>query len=120
MDDPNGGRRNTGCPQGRQGHRSPDRDLGGRASRRRGIALALLTTEHQPGELTYVVNSARPPSPLPENRGFWQGNFRGPLDSYAGGFRFESIGQFLGMLCMDAMEEERQEKTAAFEREHGR
>lgn len=91
-----------------------------KTARGRGIALALLTTEHQPGELRYVVNSAAPPKPMPPNEGFWQGNFKGPLDSYDGGFRFENIGQFLGMLCMDAMEKERQEKVAAFEREHGR
>ena len=86
----------------------------------RGIALALLTNEHQPGELRYVVNSVAPPKRMPTNEGFWQGNFKGPLDSYDGGFRFENIGQFLGMLCMDAMEKERQERLAAFEREHGR
>lgn len=91
-----------------------------KTARGRGIALALLTTEHQPGELRYVVNSAAIPKPMPPNEGFWQGNFKGPLDSCDGGFRFESIGQFLGMLCMDAMEKERQEMVAAFEREHGR
>jgi len=91
-----------------------------KTARGRGIALALLTTEHQAGELQYVVNSAAPPKPTPPNQRFWQGNFKGPLDSYDGGFRFESIGQFLGMLCMDALERERQEKLAAFEREHGR
>jgi len=81
------------------------------------IALALLTNEHQPGELTYVLNYAGPPKPRPANTGFWQGNLRGPLDSYRGGLRFESIGQFLGMLCMDAYEQERQKIVAAFERE---
>lgn len=91
-----------------------------KTARGRGIALALLTTEHQPGELQYVVNSAAPPKPMPSNEGFWQGNFKGPLDSYDGGFRFENIGQFMGMLCMDTVEKERQEKVAAFEREHCR
>jgi hypothetical protein len=88
-----------------------------KTARGRGIALALLTTEQQPGELRYVVNSAGPSKPMPANGGFWQGNFRGPLDSYDGGFRFESMGQFLGMLCMDANEKERLERVAAFERE---
>lgn len=91
-----------------------------KTARGRGIALALLTTEHQAGELRYIVNSASRPKPMPPNTTFWQGNFMGPLDNYDRGFRFEGIGQFLGMLCMDAMEKERQEKVAAFEREHGR
>jgi hypothetical protein len=88
-----------------------------KTARGRGIALALLTKEHQPGELVYVVNYAGPPKQRSANIGFWQGNLRGPLDNYAGGFRFESIGQFLGMLCMDAYEQERQKNVAAFERE---
>ena len=91
-----------------------------KTARGRGIALALLTNEHQPGELRYVVNSVAPPKRMPTNEGFWQGNFKGPLDSYNGGLRFENIGQFLGMLCMDAMEKVRQKKIAAFEREHSR
>jgi len=72
----------------------------------RGIALALLTKEHQKGELRYIVNSAAPLKPPPPNISFWQGNFRGPLDHYDGGFRFESMGQFWGMLVMDAMKKE--------------
>ena len=90
-----------------------------KTARGRGIALALLTTEHQPGELVYVVNSAGPIKPMLTNKGFWQGNFRGPLDNYEGGYRFENIGQFLGMLCFDAYEEQRQQQIAAWEREHG-
>jgi len=89
-----------------------------KTARGRGIALALLTNEHQTGELVYVVNYAGPPKQKFANTGFWQGNLRGPLDNYGGGFRFESIGQFLGMLCMDAYEQERQKIVAAFEREH--
>ena len=58
-----------------------------KTARGRGIALALLTTEHQRGELQYVVNSAAPPRSMTPNDGFWQGNFKGPLDSYNGGFR---------------------------------
>ena len=85
----------------------------------RGIGLALLTKEHQRGELDYVVNAAGPVKLPPPNEGFWQGNYRGPLGNYEGGYRFESIGQFFGMLCMDAFEEDRRERLAAFEREHG-
>ena len=86
----------------------------------RGIALALLTSEDQPGELRYVVNSAKSLKRIPKNMGFWQGNLKGPLDSYDCGLRFQSIGQFLGMLCMDTMEKERQKKLTMFECEHGR
>jgi hypothetical protein len=69
----------------------------------RGIALALLTKEPQKGELVYVVIGAGQPKSPPANEGFWQGNLRGPFDSFDGGFRFESVGQFLSLLVMDAM-----------------
>ncbi len=85
----------------------------------RGIALALLTTEHQPGELRYIVNAAGTVSFKPSNKEFWQGNLRGPLDNYDGGSRFESMSQFLGMLCLDAYEEQRQKQVEAWNREHG-
>lgn len=85
----------------------------------RGIALALLTTERQPGELRYVVHAARTTRSGQASSEFWQGNLRGPLDNYDGGYRFESIGQFLGLLCLDAAEEQRQQRVAAWEREHG-
>ncbi len=91
-----------------------------RTARGRGIALALLTARHQPGELKYVVNSAGPREPMPANERFWQGNLRGPLNNYRGGYRFDSMGAFLGMLeCMDANEEYRKERVAALELEHG-
>ncbi len=64
----------------------------------RGIALALLTKERQKGELVYIVNAASPPKRQFPNKRFWQGNFRGPLDHFDGGLRFESMEQFLGML----------------------
>jgi hypothetical protein len=89
-----------------------------KTARGRGIALALLTTENQPGELTYVVNTAGTAKTKSANERFWQGNFRGPLGNYAGGYRFESMSQFLGMLCFDASEEQRQQQIAAWEREH--
>ena len=85
----------------------------------RGIALALLTAEPQTGELVYVVNAANDGESIPPNSAFWQGNYRGPLGNYDGGYRFESVSQFLGMLCYDACEEQRQKQIAAFEREHG-
>lgn len=69
----------------------------------RGIALALLTKEHQKGELAYVVNRMGPMTIPPPNKGFWRGNFLGPLGCYNGGLRFESMSQFLGMLVVDAM-----------------
>lgn len=74
-----------------------------RTAKGRGIALALLTKEHQEGELVYVVNKIGPMTTPPSNEGFWQGNVLGPLGCYNGGLRFESMGQFLGMLVMDAM-----------------
>lgn len=84
----------------------------------RGIALALLTTEQQPGELIYVTMAAgRPSVPRGRSPTFWQGNLRGPLGNYHGGFRFESEGQFLGALYMDSYEEERQERVALWKRE---
>ena len=89
-----------------------------KTARGRGIGLALLTNEHQKGELIYVANSADSVREPPLNEGFWQGNYRGPLDNYDGGFRFESFGQFCGMLCMDVYERQRLERVAAFEPEH--
>ena len=71
----------------------------------RGIALALLTKEPQEGELKYIVNriDAKQMPVFPSNENFWQGNFLGPLGCYKGGLRFEGMGQFLGMLAMDSM-----------------
>lgn len=71
-----------------------------KAARGRGIALALVTTEPQPGELRYVVNAAAPPIPQPPNKGFWQGNLKGPLDAYDGGLRFESVGTELPVISL--------------------
>ncbi|MFC1572439.1 restriction endonuclease [Candidatus Eisenbacteria bacterium] len=88
-------------------------------ARGRGIALALLTSEFQPGELRYVVNATTTAKPGRDGGQFWQGNLRGPRSNYDGGFRFEGIGQFLGLLCLDAVEEQRQKGIAAWEREHG-
>ena len=90
-----------------------------KVAKARGIALALITTEQQPGEMRYVVNTTGSFLIRPANKNFWQGNFRGPLDNYDGGFRFESMSQFLGMLCFDAAEEQRQKLVEAWNREHG-
>lgn len=86
----------------------------------RGIALALLTKSDLPGELQYRALAAAPPQPsMEKNEGFWQGNLRGPLGKYGGGFRFESGPQFLSMLFLDEFEKERLEGVARWEKEHG-
>ena len=84
----------------------------------RGIGLALLSNKHQNGELTYIVNTVVPVKMPIQHEGFWQGNYRGPLGNYEGGYRFESFGQFIGILCMDAYEDQRKDLVAKFEREH--
>lgn len=72
----------------------------------RGIALALLTTEPQAGEIRYIVAHAGkrelPPSRW-ENPGFFQGNIQGILGAPPGGLRFESGGGLIGMLLVEAM-----------------
>jgi hypothetical protein len=73
----------------------------------RGIALALLTKEPQEGELKVIVAKMGSITPPPPNNSFWQGIFLGPLGVYDGGLRFENMGQFLGMLVMDAMDEKK-------------
>ncbi|HVF61004.1 MAG TPA: restriction endonuclease [Thermoanaerobaculia bacterium] len=86
----------------------------------RGIALALLTRSHLPGELRYVALAAASPRlSIETNEGFWQGNLRGPLGKYGGGFRFESWPQFLSVLFLDEFEKERLEWVARWEKEHG-
>lgn len=87
----------------------------------RGIALALLTKSYLPGELRYVTLAAVPPRiSMETNEGFWQGNLRGPLGEYGGGFRFENGPQFFKMLFLDEVENERLERVARWEKEHGR
>ena len=44
-----------------------------KTARGRGIALAMLTTEHQPGELKYVVNSSQSLRPIMGNHYFLAG-----------------------------------------------
>jgi hypothetical protein len=91
-----------------------------RVAEGRGIALALLTESNLPGELQYRALAAAAPRPSMEtNEEFWQGNLRGPLGKYGGGFRFESGPQFLRMLFLDELEKERLERVAHWEREHG-
>jgi hypothetical protein len=72
----------------------------------RGIGLALLTPTHQPGEFIFVLNAAGTQNSKEKNEHFWQGNFRRPTDEHAGGFRFESPGQFLSLLFRDEWLEE--------------
>ncbi len=70
----------------------------------RGIALALLTTEFQKGELRYIVNGPLRESPLnAANESLIQGNILGFLDLYDGGLRFENFGQLYGIWCMEFM-----------------
>jgi hypothetical protein len=75
-----------------------------KAAKGRRIALALLTKDHQPGEIRYVVNRAGPvqPMPLAASTEFFQGNVQGLISEARGGLRFESFSQLLGMLIVDA------------------
>lgn len=81
-----------------------------KTARGRGIALALLTKERQMGEMMYVVNSQHPLLERGINHNFWQGNVKGPFDNFNRGIRFESFGQFLGILAVDAMDVLRQKQ----------
>jgi len=78
----------------------------------RGMALALLTSEPQQGELRYVVNSISPPPERPPHDEFWQGNVKGILENYRGGLRFEDGGQFFGMLVMEGMHNQNRSEQA--------
>ena len=69
----------------------------------RGIALALLTKESQPGELRFIVNSAQPTqSRSVESDALLQGNFKGLFGDYDVGLRFDSVGQLYGVLVMNS------------------
>ena len=85
----------------------------------RGIALALLTRDRQPGEMIYIVNSKPPSAPKEATDDFWQGNLQGPSDNYSGGFRFAGVSEFLSLLGRDEFERQWRQRVAAFEREHG-
>lgn len=74
-----------------------------KAAKGRGIALALLTKDRQKGEIEYIINSLTVPQLPPPHEGFWQGNFKGILGDYDGGFRFEKFSQFLGLIVVDEM-----------------
>lgn len=69
----------------------------------RGIGLALLTTDSQPGEIKYIVNTvgAVPKSypPLPD---LLQGNICGLISPLESGMRFNGFGQLLGILLVDS------------------
>lgn len=75
-----------------------------KAATGRRIALALLTSESQPGEIKYVVHSAGPLAQTrrPTSTEFFQGNVKGLISDVRGGLRFEDFGQLLGMLIADA------------------
>lgn len=71
----------------------------------RGIGLALLTTEPQPGELQlqYVVASGGGAMPVrPPSSDLLQGNICGVLSKRENGFRFDGFGHLLGILLIDA------------------
>ncbi|WP_446811029.1 restriction endonuclease [Methylomonas sp. 2BW1-5-20] len=68
----------------------------------RGIALALLTKESQPGEIQYIVNSIAPVTDRPEIPDVLQGNVCGVISDFEPGLRFNGFGQLLGMLLIDA------------------
>ena len=87
----------------------------------RGIALAHLTEDETPGELRYRALAAAPKEPPPQTqKAFWQGNLRGLLGKYRGGFRFENPGEFLWALLLDEREAERLRVVARWEAEHGK
>jgi hypothetical protein len=75
-----------------------------KAAQGRRIALALLTTASQPGEIKYVVNRLGPleQAHRPRSTNFFQGNVQGLITETRGGLRFESFSQLLGMLIIDA------------------
>lgn len=71
----------------------------------RGIALAILTAEAQPGEIKYVVNGPSPDrAHHPPNPRLLQGNVRGLLSTGERGMRFETFGTLYGMLCIEFMD----------------
>lgn len=74
-----------------------------KAARGRRIALALLTQEPQPGEVSYIVNRAGPKFEIRHSasKEFFQGNIRGLLSETGGGLRFESFSQVVGMLMIE-------------------
>jgi hypothetical protein len=76
-----------------------------KAAKGRRIALALLTKEPQPGEIRYVMASARERELPPgrESRDFLQGNIKGVLGIDSGSIRFENGGGLIGMLLAEAM-----------------
>lgn len=67
----------------------------------RGIALALLTKDSQPGEIQYIVNSAAAAPEPPEIQDVLQGNVCGLIADHEAGLRFNGFGQLLGMLLID-------------------
>ncbi len=68
----------------------------------RGIALALLTKDAQPGEIQYIVNSIAAVPRRPAIQDVLQGNICGVISNFEPGFRFNGFGQLFGMLLFDA------------------
>jgi hypothetical protein len=68
------------------------------------IALARLSKEPEERQIIFVVNAeGNREKELNEN--FWQGNLRGPSDSYEVGWRFESMPDFLSIIFRDENQE---------------
>jgi hypothetical protein len=76
-----------------------------RTAKGRRIALALLTNKSQTGELKFVVNVGGKEKHRGEEEEFFQGNLRAPLDHFEGGYRFDSIHEFLSTLFKAEHEE---------------
>lgn len=76
-----------------------------RAAIGRGIALALLSPDSQPGEIKYIANSATlHPASRRKNKNALQGNIFGLISTtHEGGLRFEGFIQLLGMLVIDGL-----------------
>lgn len=76
----------------------------------RGIALALLTIDSQPGEIQYIVATAAE-VPMREHQlpDLLQGNLVGVVSQSESGIRFGGFGQLMGMLVMEALIRKRRE-----------
>ena len=64
------------------------------------IALARLSKEPEKRQIVFVVNAEGKKEKEPSEN-FWQGNLRGPSDSYEVGWRFESMPSFLSIVFRD-------------------
>lgn len=78
-----------------------------KAATGRRIALALLTRDHQPSEIEYVVAYATQIAFTPQrSTEFFPGNIRCLLSTGERGMRFNSFSQVVGMLIVDVHAEQ--------------